>query len=167
MTDRPSPDAGQNADAARIVELIQKQNIAMVTTVAADGTMKSRPMGIQKVTEEGDLWFFLGRSSDQAQSIGRNPELNVSLTSSDHWVSVAGRGTLVRDPHLIDEMWDDMVAGYFEGGKEDPEVALLHVRAESAEYWDTPGGKVTALLDFVKSKVTGKPMSGENAATEL
>ena len=82
-------------------------------------------------------------------------------------VSVAGRGTLVRDPHLIDEMWDDMVAGHFEGGKEDPEVALLHVRAESAEYWDTPGGKVTALLDFVKSKVTGKPMSGENAATEL
>lgn len=166
MTDRHSP-TGHDADAAKIVELIKKQNIAMVTTVAPDGTMKSRPMGIQRVTEDGNLYFFVGRSSDQAQSVAAHPELNVALASSDHWVSVAGRGTLVRDQQLIDEMWDDMVAAYFEGGKEDPEVALLHVRAESAEYWDTPGGKVTALLAFLKAKVTGQPMDGENAKTEL
>lgn len=166
MTHHTSP-AGQDADAAKIVELIKKQHIAMVTTVAEDGTLKSRPMGIQRVTEDGSLYFFVARSSEQAQCVAARPDVNVALSSSDHWVAVAGRATLVRDHHLVDEMWDDSVAAYFDGGKDDPEVALLHVRAESAEYWDTPGGKVTALLAFLKSKVTGTPMDGENAATEL
>ena len=44
---------------------------------------------------------------------------------------------------------------------------VLRVNADSAEYWDTPGG-VGVLLGVLKAKLTGdKPQSGESATVQL
>lgn len=32
--------------------------------------------------------------------------------------------------------------------------------ATSAEYWDTPGGRIATALSFAKAKLTGQPYSG-------
>lgn len=39
--------------------------------------------------------------------------------------------------------------------------------AESAEYWSTPGGKVTQIANLVKAKATGERVEGDNQAVEL
>jgi len=45
---------------------------------------------------------------------------------------------------------------------------LLHVEATSAEYWDTPGGRIATALSFAKATVTGQPYSGgENETVRL
>ena len=41
-----------------------------------------------------------------------------------------------------------------------PNVVLIKVDAHTAEYWDTPGGRVASLLSLAKSKVTGEPYKG-------
>ena len=45
-------------------------------------------------------------------------------------------------------------------GPDDPNVVLIKVDPHTAEYWDTPGGRVASLLSFVKAKVTGEPYEG-------
>ena len=42
---------------------------------------------------------------------------------------------------------------------------VFRVQADSAEYWDTPGGTVASLLSFAKSKVTGEPYQGTGRET--
>ena len=37
---------------------------------------------------------------------------------------------------------------------------LIQVDSESAEYWDTPGGRVASVFSFVKAKATGEPYEG-------
>ena len=66
------------------------------------------------------------------------------------------------------ELWNAGIAAWLPQGPDDPSVVLIKVHAESAEYWDTPGGRVASLLSFVKAKATGQPYSGgENEQVEL
>lgn len=171
--DQPTPQHGNqphtphSPDSAKVVDLLRDERLAMVTTIGADGGLQARPMAIQKVADDGDLWFFIGRTSDQARAIEAEPRLNVAVSSQGTWISVAGRGEILRDEALIEELWGPLVEAWFTGGPTDPEVGLLHVDADSAEYWDSPGGRVASLVSFVKAKATGERIEGDNAATQM
>ena len=44
----------------------------------------------------------------------------------------------------------------------------LKVAGETAEYWDTPGGRIATVLSFAKAKITGERYSGgENETVNL
>jgi len=60
-----------------------------------------------------------------------------------------------------------VVEAWFSDGPDDPDVGLLKFTADSAEYWDSPGGRIASALSFVKSKITGEPLEGDNAKVEL
>ena len=49
---------------------------------------------------------------------------------------------------------------YAVGVPEDAGVVLIYVESDSAEYWDTPGGRVASVFSFVKAKATGEPFDG-------
>jgi general stress protein 26 len=155
-------------DIAKVAELLQKFRIAMLTTTDADGTLTSRPMAVQEAEFDGDLWFFAQRDSRQVEHLRRQPAVGVSLASSDSWVSVSGTAELVTDPAKARELWNSAVEAWFPEGPEDPGVLLIKVHAEGAEYWDTPGGRVTTLLSYAKSRLTGgRPDVGDNARVDL
>jgi general stress protein 26 len=42
---------------------------------------------------------------------------------------------LDNDRRNIDRLWNRFVAAWFEGGKDDPKLALLRLDAERAEIW--------------------------------
>ena len=139
----------------------------MLTSTAGDGALHARPMTPQQVTDDLESWFFISRSSEQAADLGARPDVNLSFDGSSDWLSVAGRATLVDDRALVKEMWNPVVEAWFPDGAEDPDVLLLRVDAVSAEYWKAPGGRAASLLSFVKAKVTGEPLEGEQESVRL
>jgi len=81
---------------------------------------------------------------------------------------VAGHGDVRQDREKIEQLWNPVVEAWFPEGKDSPNVGLLFVESDSAEYWDTPGGKVASALAFVKARATGnKPDVGESEDVEL
>jgi hypothetical protein len=42
----------------------------------------------------------------------------------------------------------------------DPEVVLLRVDAASAEYWDSPGGRIATALSVAMATLAGQAYSG-------
>ena len=75
---------------------------------------------------------------------------------------------MVRDEAKNKELWTMAMKAWFPKGPEDPELGLLKVSVDKAEYWDTPGSTVIHLVGFVKATVTGKPYHpGENEKVEL
>jgi general stress protein 26 len=101
------------------------------------------------------------------RNIEANPHVNVSYSSSSSWVSLAGRASVVDDPAKLKELWDTFTDAWMEGGPENPNNVLIKVDADSAEYWDSPGSKVTQLVNLVKAKVTGKRFEGDNEKVDL
>ena len=125
-------------------------------------------MAMQEVEFDGDLWFFASRSSRQVTHVTGSPQVNVATSGSSRWVSLTGHAVVVDDLAKKQQLWNAVVGAWFPDGPEDPDVVLIRVEAASAEYWDSPGGRLASLVSFAKAKVTGRPYSGgENETVDL
>lgn len=156
-------------EAQKVRELMADSRLAMLTSIdRTEGRLVSRPMAVQQVEDDGTVWFFASDESPKADQLEVDPTVNVAFTSGSSWVSLAGRGAIVHDRAKIDELWNSGVEAWFPDGKDSPDVALLRIDPDSAEYWDMPGGRVASVVAYAKSKVTGdRPDVGETGVVEL
>lgn len=141
---------------ARLRDLIKDIDFAMLTTID-DGVLRSRPMSTQEFEFDGDLWFFTDRKTHKAEEIGQDNRVNVSYAAPAKYifVSVSGAASLVKDQQRIDEYWRPSHKLWFPKGKDDPDLVLLKVEVEQAEYWDYSSGMLVHIYGFLKSMVTG------------
>jgi general stress protein 26 len=151
----------------KVRDLIRSTRLAMLTSVAPDGRLVSKPMATQDVEFDGDVYFIAERDSEKVRNITANPAVNVAYASNDSWVSLAGHAAVVDDQEKLAELWNTFTDAWLEGGPENPNNILIKVSADSAEYWDTPGSKVTQVANLVKAKVTGKRFEGDNETVDL
>jgi general stress protein 26 len=152
----------------KVAELMSKSSLCMFTTVGLDGHLKSRPMALQETEFDGDLWFFAQSDSRKVADIGKDPSVNVSFQSGTSWVSLSGHAETVTDDAKRTELWNSRAAAWFENGPTSDEVLLIKVVAEGAEYWSAPGSKVSTLLAYAKSRITGeKPDVGTNDTVDM
>ncbi len=165
MTDEPTTDMAQD----KVVELMRSDRFCMLTSIGAgdQGRLHAHPMTPQEVTDDADAWFFIDSTSEQAANINAEKRVNLAFSDGSSWLSVAGHGRIVHDVAKVDELWNPMVEAWFPEGKDSPDLALLLVESDSAEYWDTPGGRIASALAFVKTKVTGERPSGHSEAVDL
>jgi len=155
-------------DATKVAELMKDIKIAMLTTVDEQGNFVSRPMAQQEVEFDGDLWFFAERDSRTVRHLAANPHVAVTLASASTWVSLNGTASVLTDPAKARELWNAVVEAWLPQGPEDPNTVLIKVTGETAEYWDTPGGRIATVLSFAKAKITGERYSGgENETVNL
>lgn len=158
-------------DLEKLRELVKDIDFCMLTTIDEAGDMHSRPMSANgEIDPNGNLWFFTGASSHKVSEIESAPKVNVSFADpkNQHYVSITGSAQLVRDRQKIDELWKPEFKMWFPEGKDDPEVALLKISLEKAEYWDSPSSTIGYALSFVSSLLTGKqPDFGENKELEF
>lgn len=163
------------SDIETLRDEIKDIKIAMLTTVDEDGTLRSRPMGTQDAEFDGDLWFFTSDTSPKANEVRREQQVNVSYADpgSNRYVSVSGRASLVHDKAKMEQYWNPILKVWFPDGLDTPDIALLRVRVEKAEYWDysSGAGKLVQLVGFVKAAVTGDRADfesmGKNEKLEL
>jgi general stress protein 26 len=160
--------AQQDDDIHKVVSIINDTRIGMFTTVGELGKLVSRPLVAQEVGENGDLWFFTARDTSQVRQIALNPKVNVSFGHGSSWVSVSGEAEVIDELSKSKELWNPVVEAWFPDGPETPGLVLIRVDSDSAEYWDTPGGRVATVLSWVKSRVTGHQIeTGESHTVEL
>ena len=151
----------------KVRDLIKSTRIAMLTSTAPDGTLVSKPMANQDVEFDGTVYFIAERSSEKVRNIGAHPHVNVSYSSSSSWVSLSGTASVLDDRAKLAELWDTFTDAWMEGGPDNPENVLIKVDGDSAEYWDSPGSKVTQVVNLLKATVTGKRFEGDNEKVDL
>lgn len=154
----------------KLNELIKDIKFAMLVTAEADGTLRSRPMATQAQEFNGDLWFFTKESAPKVDEVERDRHVNVAYAAPDKqvYVSVSGIAKVVRDRAKIEQLWTPELKAWFPEGKEDPDIALLHINATQAEYWDSTSSAVAHLFGLVKATATGTTYQpGENEKVSL
>ncbi len=152
---------------AKVHDLIRTTRLAMLTSVGPDGRLVSKPMATQDVEFDGDVWFIAERASEKVRNIEARPEVNVAYSDNSSWVSLSGTASVVDDHARLEELWNTFTDAWMEGGPENPNNVLIKVDAHSAEYWDSPGSKVTQVANLVKAKLTGKRFEGDNETVDL
>ena len=142
-----------------VAELVERAQICMLTTMTATGQHVSRPMGLQEVEFDGDLWFFAYEDSDKVTQLRAHPEVNVSFSNDkqSEWTSISGRAETVHDTTKVDELWSAPLKTWFPDGKDTPGLTLIRVEADSAEYWESSSSKVVRLIGAARAAATGDP----------
>lgn len=158
-------------DFEKLREMVKDIDFCMLTTVDENNDLHSRPMSLNgEVDGEGNLWFFTSANSHKVSEVRRTPKCNVSFANPDdnHYVSITGTAELVRDKRKIEELWKPALKAWFPEGTDQPDIALLRVGIEKAEYWDSPSSTVAQVVSFVSAIVSGKSAEwGENKKIDL
>jgi general stress protein 26 len=126
----------------------------MTMMVGLDGVEDghARPMTAQLDGERSPIWFFSSKDNALVRKLGQVGSLDVdraiaTFASKGHdiFATVHGRLSIDNDRATIDKLWNRYVAAWFEGGKDDPKLALLRLDAERAEIWVDASSMVAGL----------------------
>ncbi|MQA41621.1 pyridoxamine 5'-phosphate oxidase family protein [Rugamonas aquatica] len=140
---------------------IKDVRFGMFTTAGEDEKISSRPLTAQQIDNEGNIWFFTSDDADFADDLERHPGVNVSFSNPAEsvYLSVAGQAYLLKDRAKARELWNPAVRSWFPGGLDDPHLALIRVRIQSAEYWDAGAGKMKQLFQLARAVLSGRTPS--------
>jgi general stress protein 26 len=110
----------------------------------------TQPMTAHSEGEQGPLWFFTAKDHDIVQALARTDQAIATYTAKGHdlFASITGTLSLDNDRAVIDRLWNPVAAQWYEGGKDDPKLALLRLDTESAKIWVSDlGGLVKPTLN--------------------
>jgi general stress protein 26 len=103
---------------------------------AEDGHL--RPMTAQLDDgKPGPIWFFTSKDSALVREVAPDSRASASFVGKGHdlFASVHGNLSLETDRAVVDRLWNRWVAAWFEGGKDDPKLALLRLDPDKGEVW--------------------------------
>lgn len=123
----------------KIQDLMKDFGTAMLVSRAGNGQIRSRPMQIAEIEDNGTVWLMTERHSAKIHEIEAEHQVNLALQSSTKFVSISGLASAVEDRARIARLWNDAWKVWFPGGKDDPNLILLQIRSETGEYWDNSG----------------------------
>lgn len=108
----------------------------------------TQPMTAQFEGEGGPLYFFLNKDNGLLEGLGGSSKRAIATyTGKGHDLFASVHGSLVEDndPATIDRLWNPHVEAWFEGGRNDPKLALLRLDTEKAELW-LGGSSIGAMV---------------------
>lgn len=149
--------AQSNAELQKLADIIGDIRIAMLTTEEPDGALRSRPLATLEIDAESKLWFFTALSSGKVGEIDQHRKVNLSYAHPDkqRFVSVCGSARLFRDSEKMQALWTPWIEPWFPDGLADPDLALLEITIDEAEYWDAPASRSGRLFGLAKALTSG------------
>lgn len=143
---------------AKIKELAEDIKICMFCTELSVRPIPVRPMAVQEVDDQGNLWFISSAESNKNFEIRHDDEVQLMFAKNAdaHFLNIFGKATIYRDKAKIDEIWTPIAKTWFEEGKKDPNVTVIKVMPMDAYYWDTKEGKMITMLRWAAGAVVGK-----------
>jgi general stress protein 26 len=84
---------------------------------------------------------------------------HVTLVYADpknhNFVSAKGKAQVSRDKAKIHELWNPMFKAWFPNGEDDPNIAVLKVEIEEAQYWEASSSRLIFGIKYLAKAVTG------------
>lgn len=159
-----------NEEIKKVGEIIGDVRVAMLTTLDEQHRLTSRPMSVQEVESSGTIWFFTTMAGQLMSDV--NAEANVNLTfagkGKSEFLSVSGRAEAVVDRLKMESLWHPSLKVWFKDGLETPDLCLLKVEMQAAEYWASPSSPVVKIAGFVHAMVSDQPYRpGEHHRVEM
>jgi general stress protein 26 len=141
----------------KLISLVKDINVAVFVTELTKTPLQSRPMSVQDIDDQGNLWFISSATSNKNFEILKDDQVQLFFAnnSSSQYISIYGTATIYQDQQKIDELWTPVAKAWFEEGKKDPNVTVIKVTPSDAYYWDTKDGKIISLLKMAGSAIFG------------
>lgn len=146
----------------KVAELIDGIGAGMLTTPGPNQRLASRPMMPMEMDTDGCIWFFTNASEPEKQAPSGQLALTFAAPADGVFVALEGAAEMVHDRAKIEALWSPILRAWFKD-KDDPDLALLRVNVEQAEYWNSSSSSLVRFLALATSAVMGEQIGmGEN-----
>lgn len=152
-----------------LLEKAEEVDVCMLTTTEDDGRIVSRPMAIQAIDDDHTIWFLTRVDTPTMREATGGQQVNIAVMEKDFWASISGTAMAVQDVDRKKEFWSKATAAFFQDAKpEDPEIVLLKVNPDTAQYWQSPG-KPAMAVEMLKGLTSHKKAArpGESHEVDL
>ena len=165
MSNTSSSTSSSADEWKKLTGLIGHTKFCMMATAQSDGTLRSRPMATHGAdsSEVALLWFFTYRNSSKVDELEANAHVNLGYVGEGEtlFISISGRAELNFDRERMKQLWTPALKAWFPKELDEPNIALLKVTVQQAEYWDNTSNALVQLYGYAKAALTGKPHTGE------
>jgi general stress protein 26 len=137
----------------------------MFVTSSGPG-MRARPMHALSDQGAGCFWFITDLRGAKDEEIKTGPDVCLAFadTDSNRYLSAE----VLHDVAKATALWSNEAQAWWPKGPNDPEVRVLRVIPDNAEFWDTRGNSITVTLKLAAARLSGHPPDlGENKKVQL
>ncbi|MBV9955574.1 MAG: pyridoxamine 5'-phosphate oxidase family protein [Pseudolabrys sp.] len=146
----------------RVWELMETISFCMLATWTGQ-ELRSRPMDGRIRRKENAVYMLTDVRHYKDDEIARYPKVMLAFADKDamKFVSLSGKAQISNDRAKIKELWEPTAKAWWDSA-DNPNIRVITVIPESAEYWDSPG-KLVSMVKMVTAAATGtKPDLGDN-----
>lgn len=139
---------------AKVWQLMQDIGICMLVTKTGGG-LRSRPVAAHPQEDVGIVYVLTDVRGHKDDEVESNPDVCLAFAhpGDNAYVSLTGRATVADDRSKIRELWNVFAKAWW-SSPDDPNIRLLKIEPQSAEYWDSPG-KIVASAIMAFKAITG------------
>lgn len=149
----------------RVWDLVEKIAFCMLAT--SDGKdIRSRPMTAHVERQENAIYFLLDLKDHDKLEVFSNCCLAFADPGDMNYVSVTGHGRVFDDRAKIEELWSAPYKAFWDG-PEDPNIRVLKVSPQDAQYWDGSGKLVSYAKMLAAAFTDAKPDMGEHGKVRM
>lgn len=144
----------------KIKALADKKACFFCTTASYSDSGGVRPMSVQEMDDEGNLWFLSANDSHKNHELAANPFVKLFFQGSAHsdFLFISGKAEISQDKNKIEELWEPLLKTWFTEGKDDPRISVIKVIPLAGYYWDTKHGNAVAGIKILIGAAIGKTM---------
>jgi len=160
-----SNDRASNVE--RAWELMKKIGFAMMVTRDGD-KLRARPMSAYLQRDENAIYFLTDVRRHKDDEIALNPTINLSFAdpSSQKYVSLTGTAVVSNDRAKIEELFSTPAKAWWDSA-EDPNIRVLKITPDDAEFWDSPG-TIISYAKMAAAAISGtRPDVGDNRKVSM
>lgn len=168
QTEHNHEDLSGSAAVEKIKHIVDAAKSCFFNTATQlAGSSGARPMSVQEVDDEGNIWFLSANDSHKDQEIAMNPNVTLYFQGSPHsdFLVINGVATASRDERKIKKLWEPIFKTWFTEGENDPRISVIKVTPTEGHYWDTKHGFAVAGIKMVIGALTGKTLDGSVEGT--
>lgn len=145
----------------KLKELVEDAETCFFCTATSSGGNEGvRPMSVQQVDDQGNLWFLSASDSYKNREIEADPSVKMFFQGSKHsqFLSLEGTASISRDKAKIKELWNFILKTWFTEGEDDPRITVIKVAPTHGYYWDNKHGNAVAGVKMMIGAAIGKTL---------
>lgn len=147
--------------AQKIKELVNKAGSCLFCTEIKTGqAFATRPMSVQKLDDNGTLWFLSAVDSHKNEELTRDNKVQLLFQGSSYsdFLTLYGVASISKDKQKIKELWQPILKTWFTEGEDDPRITVIKVQPHDGYYWDTKHNMAVGLVKRVAGAIMGKTL---------
>ena len=140
----------------------------VVTHDGLGGDLRARPMAARLARRENAIYFLTNADSGKVEEVHQNRSVCLAFVDSKakDYVSITGLAATLNDRAKIRELWSFPDKAFWRDAS-DPEIRILRVEPETAEYWRSSGDLINAVRIVMASLGSAPPKLGDNEKVGL